>query len=139
MAHSHQGLTNNKKKTYLEAALTPLMISPINSPSSPYVKKEVKIGIIETRLKWYNNKINKEDNCSVCKKGIQKDEWNSYYNIYLLRYKYDIDEYKIKVFNNREIHDDSIYCDSCKENVIKKHNENIEKEKNPIRIIYIRI
>jgi len=73
MEHSHQELTNNKKKTYLEAALTPPMISPINSPSNPYVKKEVKIGIIDTRLKWYNNKINREENCSVCKTGILED------------------------------------------------------------------
>lgn len=113
--------STSRKKTYLEAALTPPMITPNSSPSNPYtIKNDIKVGIIDTRLKWYTNQINDEEICSVCKKGILEDEWNSYYNVYVMRYKDFKGDYKVKVFNDRDNHDNNIYCDKCKKEEIEK-------------------
>lgn len=110
-----------KKKSYLEAALTPPMISPNMSPLNPFLTKhDLKVGLIDTRLKWYNNKVNKEEICSICKKGILEDEWNSYYNVFVMRYKDYKDDHKLKIFNDKDVHDDSIYCDKCKKDLCEK-------------------
>lgn len=118
--------THSAKKSYLEAALTPITtpnISPYNSPSGSYViKNQPKLGIIETRLKWYISTRCKYTNeydyetCNVCKKGLLEDECNSYYAVYVKRYKDIYDNYKIKIFNDKDTCDKLIYCDKCMKN-----------------------
>ena len=77
----------HSKKTYLEAALTP-STTPNNSPQNVYViNNHIKTGIIDIRLKWYTNNNNIDEICYFCKKGILEDEWNSYYTVYVRRYK----------------------------------------------------
>ena len=86
--------THSTKKTYLEAALTP-STTPNNSPQNVYViNNKIKTGIIDIRLKWYTNNNNDDEICYFCKKGILEDEWNSYYTVYVKRYKNIMNEYK---------------------------------------------
>ena len=138
--------THSRRKSYLEAALTPIStpnISPNNSPSNSYViRNQPKLGIIETRLKWYtnikrfNNIFNKINNhmyiddfdykiCDVCEKGLLVDECNSYYTVYVKRYKDIFDDYKIKIYNDKETCESLIYCDKC----MKLKNDETKKEK----------
>ena len=125
--------TQSLKKSYLEAALTPVTTpntSPYNSPSNLYViKNQPKLGIIETRLKWYtlsnltnkstlliNTNVYNYETCNVCKKGLIEDECNSYYTVYVKRYIDNYDNYRIKIFNDKETCDALIYCYQCMKN-----------------------
>jgi hypothetical protein len=108
------------KKTYLEAALTPVT-TPNNSPDrNIFIINSIhpKIGIIGKKLKWYINKYCDDEVCAKCDKGIICLEWNSYYTVYVQRYL-DICNYKIKIYNDRESVDDHVYCDLCKDKIIE--------------------
>jgi len=119
--------THSTKKSYLEAVLTP-STTPNNSPQNVYViNNKMKIGIIDIRLKWYTNNNNIDEICYFCKKGILEDEWNSYYTVYVRRYKDIMNEYKIDISNDRNICDKMIYCYQCMTEKNKKFLE--EKEK----------
>jgi hypothetical protein len=110
---------NITKKSYLEAALT-----PPSSPENIFLKNKQNLGIIDIRLKWYLNKINIDETCGECQKGIDEDEWNSYYKLYIIRYIDCKDEMKIKITNDKNNNNDyTIYCDSCKSKIISKFNE----------------
>jgi hypothetical protein len=140
--------THSVTKSYLEAALTPITtpnISPYNSPTNIYViRNQPKLGIIEKRLKWFtdirryknnlNTKINnmyKDEfdykNCDICKKALLEDECNSYYTVYVKRYKNIFDDYKVKIYNDRESCDSLIYCDKCMKNKNDEFKSLIDK------------
>ncbi len=110
-----------QKKSYLEAAKTPSS-SPMNSPSNVY-KNKMRIGVVDIRLKWYINDYNPDEICSTCKKGIEAVEWNSYYKLSVVRYIDYNDEYKLKVLDDKDICDNEIYCDMCKDKIINKFKE----------------
>lgn len=117
---------HSTKKSYLEAALTP-STTPNSSPQNLYViNSKIKTGIIDIRLKWYTNNDNIDEICYFCKKGILEDEWNSYYTVYVRRYKDIMNEYKIDISNDRNTCDKKIYCDLCME----EHNKKFLEEKD---------
>jgi hypothetical protein len=143
------------KKTYLEAALTPVtspVLGSINPlQASPFMigKKVEKTGIIDTRIKWYINDYNPDETCSKCKKGIEDVEWNSYYTVYVKRFRDIMGEYRVKIYNNHpqknkfnkddpyhvedcELCDDNVYCDSCKKEITDKFME--DKKQKQIRL-----
>jgi hypothetical protein len=116
------------KKSYLEAALTP-STTPTSSPSNLYViNNQMKTGIIDIKLKWYTNNNNDDEICYICKKGILEDEWNSYYTVYIKRYKNIMDEYKIDISNDRNTCDKKIYCYHC----MTERNKKFLEEKNKL-------
>jgi hypothetical protein len=120
---------SHSRKSYKEALLTPSttpQVTPNNSPSkSIFIRNHthinISLGIIDRRLKWFINKYNKECICSQCKKGIIKDEWNSYYIVYAERYIDILDRTNIKVYNDLDKCDNSIYCDLCKKDKIEEY------------------
>lgn len=119
------------KKTYLEAALTPVT-TPNNSPDrNIFMINPIKpkIGIVGKKLKWYINKYCDDEVCAKCDKGIICLEWNSYYTVYIQRYL-DICDYKIKIYNDREFVDDRVYCDLCKDKIIEEFKERSTYNKN---------
>lgn len=125
---------NPSKKTYLEAALTPVSSPCLGSTPSPFMvgKKEEKTGIIDTRLKWYLNDYNPDETCSKCKRGIEDIEWNSYYTVYVKRYKDIMNDYKVKIYNDRDTCDNSVYCDLCKRDITDKFME--DKKQKQVRL-----
>jgi hypothetical protein len=117
---------SHSRKSYKEILLTPSttpQVTPINSANNSPSKNifirnhgeiNISLGIIDRRLKWFINKHNQESICGKCKKGIIQDEWNSYYTVYAERYIDILDRTNIKVYNDLDRCDNSIYCDLCK-------------------------
>jgi hypothetical protein len=123
------------KKTYKEALLTPTNspnitpnnspnISPANSPDKTiFMIREEITGVIDKRLKWYLNYDHDDRMCYKCKKGLEWDECNSFYIVYAEKYKNIFDQYKIKVYNNKDQNNKILYCDKCKYNIEKIFKE----------------
>lgn len=123
--------TNNPtKKTYLEAVLTPVSSPCLGSIQSPNMTG--KTGIIDKRLKWYLNDYNPDETCSKCTRGIEDFEWNSYYTVYVKRYKEIINDYGVKIYNDRDTCDNSIYCDKCKKDITERFIE--DKKQKQVRL-----
>ena len=120
---------SHSKKSYKEVLLTP-SITPVssanNSPSKSifirnYEYINISLGIIDRRLKWFINKHNKESICGQCSKGIIQDEWNSYYTVYAERYIDILDRTNIKIYNDLDKCDNSIYCNLCKKDKMEEY------------------
>jgi len=128
---------SHSKKSYKEVLLTPSttpQVTPVNSApnsvnNSPakgiflrdYTNINISLGIIDRRLKWFINRHNKDSICDQCKKGIIQDEWNSYYTVYAERYIDILDRTNIKIYNDLDKCDNSIYCDRCKNSKIEEY------------------
>jgi len=146
-------LEKSVQKTYKEVLLTPSTTpntTPYNSPAKNIFllgsKDGYPMGIIDKRLKWYLNRLETPENgysliegfieersrmCSsdTCLKMIDFFEWNSYYTVYVERYKNILDEQKIKIYNDFNKYEKCIYCDDCKHKIEEEFMETRKKFK----------
>ena len=109
--------THSSPKSYKQALLTPTT-TPTNSPASTPPKNIFMIKTPVQKIKWILNYNVENRICSVCQKGLEWDECNSYYTIYEELYLAITGKYVTKEYTDKYTSEKLLFCDKCKKNKI---------------------
>ena len=109
--------THSSPKSYKQALLTPTT-TPTNSPASTPPKDIFMIRTPVQKIKWILNYNVDNRICSVCQKGLEWDECNSYYTVYEELYLAITGKYVTKEYTDKYTSEKLLFCDKCKKNKI---------------------
>jgi hypothetical protein len=110
--------THSSPKSYKQALLTPTT-TPTNTPASTPPKDIFMIKTPVQKIKWILNYNVENRICSVCQKGLEWDECNSYYTIYEETHLALTCKYVTKIYTDKYTSEKILFCDKCKKNKIE--------------------